>query len=329
MATQYAQRASAGLIIAEATMAMANQSAFIAEPGIHSVEQIAGWRTVTDAVHARGGRIVLQIWHGGRACHPVLNDGARTIAPSAIAITSSKFNSPEGPVDHAVPHALLEGEIPAIVNGFKIAALNARTAGFDGVEVHGANGYLIDQFLRDGTNKRTDRYGGSAANRARFLCEILTAICSAWEPGRVGLRISPLNSSNQMIDSDPISTFTALAERLNEFNLSFLHVMRGDFAQVQGGDVLSPIRKAFKGPIVANMGYTPDEAERAVADGLVDAVAFGKAFLANPDLPERIRVGSALNEPDAATMYGGGAEGYTDYPTLEMAAGAAVGAERA
>ena len=323
MATHYAQRASAGLIIAEATMVMAGNGAFFSEPGIYSNEQVAAWRTVTDAVHAHGGRIVVQLWHGGRACHPLLNGGAQPVAPSAIAITASKFNSASGPVDYALPHALTEDELPAIVEGFRVATLNAKEAGFDGVEIHGANGYLIDQFLRDGCNKRTDRYGGSAANRARLLGEILTAVCGAWDSQRVGLRISPTNSYNEMIDSDPTATFTALAARLNDFNLSFLHLMRTDFPSQQHGDLVGAIRRAFNGPLVLNMGYTPQEAQQAVADGLVDAVAFGKAFIANPDLPARIKAGAALRAPKPESFYSGGSAGYTDYPALNVSASAA------
>ncbi len=317
MATHYAQRASAGLIIAEATMVMEGNGAFTSEPGIYSSAQVAAWRTVTDAVHAKGGRIVLQLWHGGRACHPLLNGGAQPVAPSAVGITASKFNSASGPVDYAVPRALREDEVHTIVDGFRLAAINARDAGFDGVEVHGANGYLIDQFLRDGSNKRTDRYGGSAENRSRFLLEVLTAVCGAWDPGRVGLRISPLNSYNDMIESDPAATFAALAARLNDFNLAFLHLMRADFFSRQQGEVVGSIRAAFKGPLVANMGYSAHEAAQAVADGSVDAVAFGKAFIANPDLVERIKCGAALNDPRPESFYSGGAEGYTDYPALD------------
>lgn len=319
MATHYAQRASAGLIIAEATMVMEGNGAFTSEPGIYSRAQIAAWRAVTDAVHAQSGRIVLQLWHGGRACHPLLNGGAQPVAPSALGITGSKFNSATGPVDYAVPRALREDEIPTIVEGFRVAALNARDAGFDGVEIHGANGYLLDQFLRDRTNKRTDRYGGSGENRARLLCEVLTAVCGGWESGRVGLRISPLNSYNDMIDSDPTETFTSLATRLNDFNLAYLHLMRADFFAQQTGDIVGSIRAAFKGPLVANMGYTPKEAAQAVADGLVDAVAFGKAFISNPDLVARIKSGAALSDPKPERFYSGGAEGYTDYPALDEA----------
>jgi len=319
MAEYYAQRASAGLIIAEATMAMAEGSAFNNEPGIHTVEQIAGWRVVTDRVHAAGGRIFLQLWHGGRTCHPLLNSGRQPIAPSAIAITSNPFRGPDGHVPHALPRAVEDSEIPGIVAGFATATRYARDAGFDGVELHGANGYLIDQFTRDGSNHRTGPYGGPASHRIRFACEIVEAACAAWEPGRVGLRISPLGSGNSMSDSDPVGTYTLLAQAVSRIGIAYLHVLRADFMGVQKADVLTPLRKAFRGTLVSNMGYTTDDAEQAIESGAVDAVAFGRAFLANPDLPERIRLGAEWNAPNDKTFYGGGAEGLTDYPFLTKA----------
>ena len=206
--------------------------------------------------------------------------------------------------------------MPGIVAGFRKAAEYAKEARFDGVEVHGANGYLLDQFLRDGSNKRVDAFGGSRENRARLLCEVLTAVSEVWGSDRVGLRLSPLNSYNDMRDSDPIGLVTWLAERLNDFNLAYLHMMRGDFFQQQTGDVMTPVRSAYKGVLIGNMGYTPEEADAAITDGKVDAVAFGKAFLANPDLPARIKAKAALNEPDAATFYSEGPAGYTDYPAM-------------
>ena len=316
MAEHYAQRASAGLIIAEATMAMKGNSAFWMEPGIYSDEQISGWKLVTDAVHKAGGRIFLQIWHGGRACHPLLNGGAQPVAPSAIAITGEEVHTPEGKKPYVTPHELSDDEISAIVAGFRTAALNARAAGFDGVEVHGANGYLLDQFLRDGSNKRSGPYGGSIANRARLMLEVLDAVSSAIGSDRVGLRISPLNSFNSMSDSNPVAVASYLAEELNSRDLAYLHVMRADLFQQQKGDVLTPIRKIYKGTLVSNMGYDAKEANEAIAAGKIDAVAFGTSFLANPDLPERIRTNAALNEPDPATFYSPGPKGYTDYPAL-------------
>jgi len=316
MAEHYAQRASAGLLIAEATMAMPGCSAFWREPGIYSEAQVAGWRKVTNAVHARGGRIALQIWHGGRACHPDLNDGIIPVAPSALAIQGEEVHTPKGKQAYTEPRALADAELPGIVQGFAHAAENARRAGFDGVEVHGANGYLLDAFLRDGANRRSGAYGGPVENRARLLLEVLEAVCSVWGSDRVGLRLSPLNSFNDMRDSDPVGLATWLASRLNDFNLAYLHVMRGDFYGKQTGDVLTPMRQHFRGVLVSNMSYTPEEAAQAVRQGLVDAVAFGTAFLANPDLPERIRLCAALNTPDPATFYTPGPQGYTDYPAL-------------
>ena len=316
MAEYYAQRASAGLIVAEATMAMAGNSAFWHEPGIHSAAQVAGWRLTTDAVHAAGGRIFLQIWHGGRACHPLLNDGRQPVAPSPIAMTGDEVHTPQGKQAYVLPRELRDDELPAIVAGFQRAAENAKAAGFDGVEVHGANGYLLDEFLRDGANRRGGPYGGSFENRARLMFEVIEAVSAVWGSDRVGLRISPLNSYNSMIDSDPIGLATWLAGRLNDCQLAYLHAMRGDFFGLQKGDVMTPLRANYKGVLVANMGYTPDEAALAIAEGRVDAVAFGTSFLANPDLPARIRAGAALNKPDAAKFYSPGPAGYTDYPTM-------------
>lgn len=316
MAEYYAQRASAGLQIAEATMVIEGNSAFYAEPGIYSAEQVAGWRQVTDAVHASGGRIFLQIWHGGRACHPFFNGGAQPVAPSALAITNDEVHTPEGKKGHAIPRELRDDEIPALVEGFKKAAENAKLAGFDGVEIHAANGYLIDEFLRDAANRRTGPYGGSIENRCRFLLEILDAVCGVWGSERVGVRISPLNSYNSMSDSNPVALYTYLAKRLDTFQLAYLHVMRADLLGQQHGDILTPIRQNYSGVLLSNMGYSATEAVGAIETGQIDAVAFGTSFLANPDLPERFRVGATLNQPDPATFYSPGAAGYTDYPTL-------------
>ncbi|MGC4060884.1 MAG: alkene reductase [Aquabacterium sp.] len=315
MAEYYAQRASGGLLITECTMVAPGTSAFVAEPGVHSDEQVQAWKKVTQAVHDKGGRIFLQIWHPGRASHPDINGGHETVSASAIAI-EGEIHTPKGKVPQAVPRALKAEEIPAIVAAYAQGARNAIAAGFDGVEVHGANGYLIDQFLRSSANQRTDGYGGSLDNRARFLFEVLTAVTAAIGADRVGLRLSPLNSYNSMVDSDPIGLIGFLAERLNSFKLAYLHVMRSDFSQVQKGDVLSVAREKYQGVLIGNMGYTPDEAEQAVQAGKVDAVAFGTSFLANPDLPARIKAGAALNAPNPDTFYTPGPKGYTDYPTL-------------
>ena len=316
MAEHYAQRASAGLLIAEATMVMPGNSAFHSEPGIYSAEQVAGWQKVTEAVHAAGGRIFLQLWHGGRACHPLLNEGVEPVAPSAIAITNDELHTPQGKVPYALPRALRDDELPAIVEGFRQAAVNARAAGFDGVEVHGANGYLLDEFLRDGSNRRSGPYGGPLENRARLLLEVIEAVSEVWGSDRVGVRISPLNSYNSMQDSDPQGLTAWLAARLNEYRLAYLHVMRADFLGQQQGDVMTPARANYKGVLIGNMGYSAEEAEQAIATGKLDAVAFGTPFLANPDLPARFRLGALLNNPDPATFYTPGATGYTDYPAL-------------
>ncbi|MFZ1575955.1 MAG: alkene reductase [Chromatiaceae bacterium] len=314
MAEYYAQRASAGLLIAEATMAMAGNSAFWREPGIYSAAQAAGWKLVTDAVHAAGGHLFLQIWHGGRACHPLLNGGVQPVGASALAIAGDEVLTPTGKQPYVVPRVLADEELPGIVAGFRQAAEYAEMAGFDGVEVHGANGYLLDQFLRDGTNQRSGQYGGDRENRARLMFEVIEAVSRVWGSDRVGLRISPLNSYNDMIDSDPIGLATWLAGELNRFNLAYLHLMRGDFFGQQQGDVVTPVRAHYQGVLIGNMGYSPEEAATALAEGKLDAVAFGTGFLANPDLPARIKIGAPLNAPDPATFYSPGPEGYTDYP---------------
>lgn len=319
MAEYYAQRASAGLIITECTMVAENTSAFASEPGIYNEAQIKAWQVVTKAVHDKGGKIVMQIWHSGRASHPLNNDGAESVAPSAIAI-EGEVHTKGGKAHNVVPRALRLDEIPALVQAYAQGAKNAIAAGFDGVEIHGANGYLIDQFLRDSANKRTDEYGGSLENRARFLFEVVTAVSAAIGAERVGLRLSPLNSYNSMIDSNPLLWIEYLSKKLNAFNLAYIHVMRSDFFQAQTGDVMPIAREHYKGVLIGNMGYSAEEADAAIKEGKLDAVAFGTSFLANPDLPARFKAGAALNAPDASTFYTPGEKGYTDYPTLEAAA---------
>lgn len=316
MAEYYAQRAGAGLIIAEATMVMEGNSAFWREPGIYSDAQVQGWKTVTDAVHSKGGRIVLQLWHGGRACHPLLNNGAQPVAPSALPITGDEVHTPEGKKPYVTPRELSDAEIPGIVASFQKAAENALKAGFDGVEVHGANGYLLDEFLRDGSNKRGGPYGGPLENRARLMLEVLDAVIGVWGANRVGLRISPLNSYNSMIDSNPVALTRHIARQCDARGIAYLHVMRADFFQAQQGDVLTPAREEFKGVLIGNMGYSADEAAQAVADGKIDAAAFGVPFLANPDLPARFAAKAPLNDADPATFYTPGPRGYTDYPAM-------------
>lgn len=277
---------------------------------------MVGWKKVTDAVHAKGGRIALQIWHGGRACHSLLNNGRQPVAPSPLRITNDETHTPQGKKPYEIPRELRDDELPGIVAGFRHAAENALAAGFHAVEVHGANGYLLDEFLRDGSNQRKGPYGGQIENRARLLLEVVDATISVWGAGRVGVRISPLNSYNDMKDSDPVALTSYVAGQLNQRGIAYLHVMRGDFFGLQKGDVVTPARAAFKGALVGNMGYSPTEAALAVSDGTYAAVTFGHHFISNPDLVARIRSGAALVEPDARTFYTQDAHGYTDYPAL-------------
>lgn len=315
MAEYYSQRASTGLLITECTMVSANTSSFGNDPGIYSQEQIEGWKLTTNAVHKADGRVFIQIWHAGRAAHPLLNGGKEAVAPSAIAI-DDETHTPEGKKPYTVPHALTVSEIKSIVNDFRQAAINAKEAGFDGVEIHGANGYLIDQFLRDSANQRTDEYGGSFENRARFLTEVLDAVTEVMGSGRVGLRLSPLNSFNSMKDSDPVGLVRYLAELLNGYNLAYLHLMRADFFGIQKADVVPAVREVYKGHLMVNMGYSPEEASQVIADKQADSVAFGTGILANPDFVERVKAGADFNAPDQATFYTPDGKGYTDYPLM-------------
>lgn len=315
MAEYYAQRAGAGLIIAEATMVSEGTSAFMNEPGIYSQAQIDGWKKVTDAVHEKGGKIFLQLWHGGRASHPALNNGKTPVAASAIAI-EDVVHTPEGKLPYALPRALETEELAGIVADFRQAAVNAKEAGFDGVEVHGANGYLLDNFLRDGTNKRSDRYGGTVENRARLLFEVIEAVVSVWGSGKVGVRTSPLNGFNSMKDSDPEGLTRWLAEQLNQFELAYWHLMRSDFLGEQSGEVMGVARELYNGNLIGNMGYSKDEASQAIGGAHLDAVAFGVPFIANPDLVERFKADAELNEANPDSFYSGGAEGYIDYPAM-------------
>ena len=316
MAEYYAQRASTGLLITECTMVSEGTSSFGDDPGIYSQQQIDGWKLTTEAVHKAGGRIFMQIWHAGRAAHPLLNDGKEAVAPSAIAI-EDETHTPEGKKPYTVPRELTIDEIKAIVADFRQAAINAKEAGFDGVEVHAANGYLIDQFLRDSANKRSDQYGGSLENRSRFLREILDAVTEVMGSDRVGVRLSPLNSFNSMKDSDPIAWLTYLAESLNQYKLAYLHVMRADFFGLQEADVVPVARQAYQGHLMVNMGYGGEEAIEVINNAEADSVAFGTSILANPDFVERIKNGAALNTPDQNTFYTQGAKGYTDYPFMD------------
>lgn len=312
MTTYYAQRASAGLIIAEATMVTKGNSAFYREPGIYSKVQAEKWKNVTDAVHKNGGLIFLQLWHGGRACHPSLNAGNETIAPSAIAI-DGEIRTPNGKEKHVVPRALEDREIPQIISAFAKAAQYAKDAGFDGVEIHGANGYLLDEFLRDSANKRTGPYGGSIENRARLLLAVVQAAIGVWGADRVGVRLSPVNSFNSMLDSKPADLTRYVAKQLSLMKIAYLHMMRGDFFGIQKDDVMTAAREEFPGFLIGNMGYTVNEADEAVASHQLDAVAFGHLYISNPDLVEKIESGSELVEPDQSTYYTHDAKGYTDY----------------
>jgi N-ethylmaleimide reductase len=318
-ATYYMQRASAGLIVSEATQVSPQGVGYPGTPGIHSPEQVAGWKLVTDAVHKAGGRIYLQLWHVGRISHPSLQPGgALPVAPSAIAPAGQAMTY-DGMKPFVTPRALETAEIAGVVEDFRRGAENARQSGFDGVELHGANGYLIDQFLRDGSNKRTDRYGGSAANRARLLIEVTEAIVGEWDSDRVGVRLSPAAAFNDMADSNPAATFSAAVNELNRFGLAYLHIVEpiaGD--PVAAGEMpdIRFFRKIWRGALIGNKGYDLARANAVIRDGSADLVSFAALFLANPDLPERFRRGGPFNPPDRKTFYGGSASGYTDYPAI-------------
>jgi len=322
MAEYYRQRATAGLIISEATAISAQGFGWVGAPGIYQDTHVAGWRGVTDAVHAGGGRIFLQLWHMGRVSHPAFLNGELPVGPSALA-AKGDTHTPAGKKDYVVPRALAAVEIPGIVEDYARAARRAKEAGFDGVEIHAANGYLLDQFLRDGSNQRTDAYGGSVENRARLLLEVAATVAKAWSPDRVGVRLSPTHPYNDMRDSDPVKTFTYAARELNTLGLSYLHVLEGlpgHWSQGPGERVTPHLRRLFKGPLMVNGGYDAAAAARVLSEGQADLVAFGTAFLANPDLVERIRANAPLNAPNMATFYTPGPAGYTDYPALAQAA---------
>jgi N-ethylmaleimide reductase len=315
MAEYYAQRASAALIITEATQFSLQGYGYPDTPGIHTDAQVEGWRRVTDAVHARGGHIYLQMWHVGRISHPVMQPGGTLpVAPSAIAAEGTLYTS-EGPKSFVTPRALELNEIPGIVRGFAEGARRAKEAGFDGVEVHGANGYLIDQFLRDGSNHRTDAYGGSVENRARFLLEVTEAVAGVLGADRVGVRLSPSGSFNSMSDSDPARTFSSAVGALDALGLAYLHLL-APVTDPETPRLLPLLRERFRGPLMVNGGHSLQSATAVLQDRLADLVSFGVPFLANPDLPERLQKGAPLNAPDKSTFYGGDARGYTDYPAL-------------
>ncbi len=314
----YAQRASAGLLITEASQVSQQGQGYQDTPGIYSKEQVAGWRKVTDSVHAKGGRIFLQLWHVGRISHTDLQAGhAAPVAPSAIRAKAKTFVGGTF-ADVSEPRALELGEIPRIIDSFKAGAANAIAAGFDGVEIHGANGYLLDQFAKDGANKRTDAYGGSIENRARLMLEVSKVVAAEVGAERTGIRISPVTPANDISDSDPQPLFDHIVDRLSALKLVYLHVIEG---ATGGARDIAPfdyasLRRRFAGTYIANNGYDLDLADKTLAADQADLIAFGKLFIANPDLVERLKLGAPLNAPDKATFYGGGAKGYTDYPVL-------------
>jgi N-ethylmaleimide reductase len=333
-ACYYAQRASAAFIISEATQVSMQGQGYAWTPGIHSREQVEGWRLVTDAVHAAGGRIFLQLWHVGRISHPALQpDHMLPVAPSAITPAGDAFienDRGEGQlVPFVRPRALQIEEMPYIVQQYARGARNALAANFDGVEVHGANGYLIDQFISSGTNHRTDAYGGSVANRARLLMEVVEAVSEIWGPDRVGVRLSPLGNFNDMSDAEPEVTFGTIAQVLSDLRFAYLHIVNPGLAAIEKGNapdaraeqLLALIRQKYRGTLIVAGGFDRDTAEAWLEQGKADLIAFGRKFLANPDLPDRLRMPTGLNADDRSTYYGGGAKGYTDYPSLAQERG--------
>lgn len=325
-ATYYGQRASrGGLIITEATDIAAEARGYPGAPGLYSDEQVQGWREVTDAVHAKGGAIFVQIWHTGRISHSSMQPGGQVpVAPSAVPAPGSHVDATGRPVPFETPRALALDELPGIVEQFRTAARRSQEAGFDGVELHSANGYLLDQFLQDGTNKRTDAYGGPIGNRARLTLEVVDAVAGVVGADRLGIRLSPWGAFNGMADSDPGALFDHLTAELGRRGLAYLHVVEPRADQASDVNALDPnapdaasrFKRRFGGPLIAAGGFTSESAAAAIAGGDVDAVAFGRLFIANPDLPERFRRGASLNRYDRSTFYGGDARGYIDYPAL-------------
>ncbi|HUZ31792.1 MAG TPA: alkene reductase [Xanthobacteraceae bacterium] len=318
-ATYYVQRASAGLIVTEGTQVSAQGQGYARTPGIYSDAQVAGWKTITDAVHSAGGRIFLQLWHVGRISHPSVQPGGGIpVAPSALK-PGGQVMTAQGMQDFVTPRALTTAEVAGVVEEFRRGAANAKRAGFDGVELHGANGYLIDQFLRDKANQRTDRYGGGALNRARFLIEVTEAIVGEWGGERVGVRLAPTNPFNDITDSNPAATFTVAVNELSRFGLGYLHIVEplptDPIAAGEKPDI-EFFRRIWRGALMGNKGYDLARANAALHAGTVDLVSFAALFLANPDLPERFRRGAALNAPDRPTFYAGGEKGYIDYPAI-------------
>jgi len=317
--TYYSQRATAALLITEATNISPQAVGYPNTPGIHTEEHVSGWRRVVDSVHHLGGLIFLQLFHAGRVSHPSLQSGGvLPVAPSPIAPDGEAMTY-EGQQPFVTPRALERNEIPGIVEQFGHAARNARNAGFDGVEIHSANGYLLDQFLRDGSNRRTDEYGGALVNRLRLLERVTEVVVAEWGSARVGVRLSPLNSFNSMRDSDPATTFRAAVASLNQFSLAYLHLVGEDRSPASGTHFdLTELRAVWNGTLIVNGGYDRERAENALANSKADFVSFGRLFIANPDLPIRFRTGHPLNTPDRASFYGGDEHGYIDYPFADQ-----------
>ena len=325
-ATYYAQRASAGFILTEATQISQQGQGYPGTPGIHSKEQVQGWKLVTDAVHKNGGHIFLQLWHVGRISHSSHQpNNSLPVAPSAIAAKNSgTFTADWKPTPILTPRALEASELPGIIQDYVKAAKNAKDAGFDGVEVHMANGYLLDEFLQNESNKRTDEFGGPIQNRVKFPMQVLDAVINVFGKDRVGVRLSPYGTFNDMSDSNPIELFTHVIDQLNQRQIAFLDMIEPRATTAGGGDDLNAnapsanklFRKKFKGIFISAGGYNPEDAKKAIEADEVDAVAFGRIFIANPDLPKRIKTNATLNAYDRSTFYGGNEKGYTDYPNL-------------
>ncbi|MGQ0619996.1 MAG: alkene reductase [Panacagrimonas sp.] len=316
MAEYYAQRASGGLVFTECTMVAGDASAFIGEGGIYSPEHAAGWRKVTDAVHAKGGRIAMQIWHPGRATHQDINGGVPPVSSSNKPIRNESTHTPTGKHPYPAPRPLRTEEIPGIVELFRQGAKNAKDAGFDGVQLHGAHGYLLDQFLRDGVNDRSDAYGGSIAHRARLLFEAIDAVIGVWSAGKVGVRISPLVPFNDMSDSNPRELVAYVAEQAQARKLGHFELRHDQWDRPEELELAKIARRSFHGALLLNGGFDRESGEAAVAEGRADAIVYGKAFLANPDLPTRFAQKAPLNPVDFGTLYTPGPKGYSDYPAL-------------
>ncbi|MEA2936134.1 MAG: N-ethylmaleimide reductase [Variibacter sp.] len=333
-ACYYAQRASAALIVSEATQVSMQGQGYAWTPGIHSREQVAAWRRVTAAVHQERGLMFCQLWHVGRISHPALQpDNMPPVAPSPITPAGKAFIENERGEGELVPFVRPRGldieEMPYIVKQYERAATNAQAADFDGVEIHAANGYLLDQFIETGTNRRNDAYGGPVENRGRLLFEIAEALTPIWGPDRIGVRLSPLGKMNDISDDDPETTFGYVAERLSDYGFAYLHIVNPAVEQMQKGQepdagalrMVDLIRRRYRGTLMLAGGFDHESAERWLREGRADLIAFGRKFIANPDLPERLRSGTPLNADDPTTYYGGGAKGYTDYPSLAQERG--------